>query len=118
LQQEYEKAINHLTINEENRLRRTVEILKIEKSKLETIAKDVAFLKRKYNKLKVWQNPTLTCVCGHDREDHQHLLGTKLRYPCLKCPCPSFRKRLKSYRNVLLFDYYITLRVGMLADLC
>ena len=43
LQQEYEKAINHLTINEENRLKRTVEILKIEKSKLETIAKDVAF---------------------------------------------------------------------------
>ena len=41
-----------MTINEENRLKRTVEILKIEKSKLETIAKDVAFLKRKYNKLK------------------------------------------------------------------
>jgi integrase len=53
LQQEYEKAINHLTINEENRLKRTVEILKIEKSKLETIAKDVAFLKKKYNKLKI-----------------------------------------------------------------
>ena len=53
LQQEYEMAINHLTINEENRLRRTVEILKIEKSELETIAKDVAFLKRKYNKLKI-----------------------------------------------------------------
>ena len=52
LQQEYEKAINHLTINEENRLKRTVEILTIEKSKLETIAKDVAFLKRKYNRLK------------------------------------------------------------------
>jgi len=41
-----------LTINEENRLKRTVEILKIEKSQLEAIAKDVAFLKRKYNKLK------------------------------------------------------------------
>lgn len=53
LQQEYEKAINHLTINEENRLKRTVEILKIEKSKLEKIAEDVAILKRKYNKLKV-----------------------------------------------------------------
>ena len=52
LQQEYEKAINHLTINEENRLKRTVEVLKIEKSQLEAIAKDVAFLKRKYNKLK------------------------------------------------------------------
>jgi len=28
LQEEYEKAINNLTINEENRLKRTVEILK------------------------------------------------------------------------------------------
>ena len=52
LQEEYEKAINNLTINEENRLKRTVEILKIEKSQLEAIAKDVTFLKRKYNKLK------------------------------------------------------------------
>ena len=52
LQEEYEKAINNLTINKENRLKRTVEILKIEKSQLEAIAKDVAFLKRKYNKLK------------------------------------------------------------------
>ena len=33
------------------------------------------------------------CVCGHDRENHQHLLGTKLRYPCQKCTCPSFRER-------------------------
>jgi integrase len=53
LQQEYEKAINHLTINEENRLKNKIEVLEVEKSKLETIAKDVAFLKRKYNKLKV-----------------------------------------------------------------
>ena len=53
LQQEYEKAINHLTINEENRLKRSVEILNIEKSKLEIIAKDLSFLKRKYNKLKI-----------------------------------------------------------------
>ena len=52
LQEEYEKAINNLTINEENRLKRTVEILKIEKSQLQKITKDVAFLKRKYNKLK------------------------------------------------------------------
>ena len=53
LLKEYEKAINHLTINEENRLKKKIEVLEIEKSKLETIAKDVAFLKRKYNKLKV-----------------------------------------------------------------
>lgn len=51
LQEEYEKAINHLTINEENRLRRKVEVLNIEKSQLESIAKDVAFLKRRYRKL-------------------------------------------------------------------
>jgi len=37
LQQEYEKAINNLTINEENRLRRTVEILKIEKSRIDKL---------------------------------------------------------------------------------
>ena len=52
LQEEYEKAINHLTINEENRLKRKIEVLKVEKSKLELIAKDVAFLKRKYKTLK------------------------------------------------------------------
>jgi len=23
------------------------------------------------------------CVCGHDRDQHQHLLGTKVRYRCL-----------------------------------
>ncbi len=56
LQEEYEKAINCLTINEENRLKRTVEILKIDKSQLEAISKDVAFLKRKYKKLKPQTN--------------------------------------------------------------
>jgi len=33
------------------------------------------------------------CVCGHARIHHQHLLGTEIRYPCLKCACPTFRKR-------------------------
>lgn len=56
LQEEYEKAINNLTINKENRLKRTVEILKIDKSQLEAISKDVAFLKRKYKKLKPQTN--------------------------------------------------------------
>ena len=37
LQQEYEKAIDLLTINEENRLRKKVEILTIEKSRLDRI---------------------------------------------------------------------------------
>jgi hypothetical protein len=45
-----------LTINEEKRLKRTVEILKIDKSQLEAISKDVAFLKRKYKKLKPQTN--------------------------------------------------------------
>ncbi|MDP9305353.1 MAG: hypothetical protein M3O68_03295 [Thermoproteota archaeon] len=40
------------------------------------------------------ESKTHLCVCGHCREDHQNLLGTKQRYPCLKCPCPSFRKRV------------------------
>ena len=46
------KVIDNLTINEENILKRTVETLKIDKSQLEAIAKNVALLKRKYNKLK------------------------------------------------------------------
>jgi hypothetical protein len=47
LQQEYEEAINHLTINEEYKLRMQVKKLEIEKSQLEKIAQDVAILKRK-----------------------------------------------------------------------
>lgn len=37
LQEEYEKAIDLLTINEENRLRRKVEILKIEKTRIDKL---------------------------------------------------------------------------------
>ncbi len=48
LQQEYEKAINHLTINEIYKLKMQVEKLKIEKSQYEKLTQDVAFLKRKY----------------------------------------------------------------------
>jgi integrase len=44
---EYEKAINSLTINEENRLRKKVELLQIEQSELEILTADVAELKRK-----------------------------------------------------------------------
>jgi len=50
LQQEYEKAIDNLTINEENRLRKKVEILQIEKSELEMLTADVAELKRMMKK--------------------------------------------------------------------
>jgi len=38
--------VNLLTVNEENRLKAKVQILKIEKSQLEAIAKDAAILKR------------------------------------------------------------------------
>jgi integrase len=46
LQQEYEKAINNLTIDPANRLRRKVEVLQIEKSELEMLTADVAKLKK------------------------------------------------------------------------
>jgi integrase/recombinase XerD len=46
LQQEYEKAIDNLTINEENRLRKKVKVLEIEKSELEMLTADVAELKK------------------------------------------------------------------------
>jgi len=52
LQQEYEKAIDNLTINEENRLRKKVETLQIEKSELEKITADVADLKKMMRKKK------------------------------------------------------------------
>jgi len=48
LQQEYEKAINHLTINEENRLKRTVEILKIEKSRIDKLEAKIQRLERRH----------------------------------------------------------------------
>ena len=46
LQQEYEKAINHLTINEEFILKMQVKKLEIEKSELEMLTADVAELKK------------------------------------------------------------------------
>jgi integrase len=52
LQHEYEKGIDNLTIDPSNRQLRTIEALKIEKSRFETIIKDVEQLKRKYNRLK------------------------------------------------------------------
>jgi integrase len=48
LQQEYEQAINHLTINEENRLKRTVEILKIEKSRIDKLEAKIQKLERRH----------------------------------------------------------------------
>jgi tRNA A37 N6-isopentenylltransferase MiaA len=43
LQEEYEKAINNLTINEENRLKRTVEILKLTNHNLKQYQKMLHF---------------------------------------------------------------------------
>jgi integrase len=50
--EEYRKAINNLTINEEFRLKKKIEVLEVQKSRFETIIKDVEQLKRKYNRLK------------------------------------------------------------------
>jgi Site-specific recombinase XerD len=49
---EFQKAINNLTINEENRLKMQVKKLEIEKSQLQQLAADVAILKKKYRGLK------------------------------------------------------------------
>ena len=47
LYEQYQKAINNLTINEEFRLRKRVETLQIEKSQLQLIAQDIAMLKKR-----------------------------------------------------------------------
>jgi len=52
LLEDYLNAVDLLTVNDEFRLKRRIEVLEVEKSQLDNIAKDVAFLKRKYNKLK------------------------------------------------------------------
>lgn len=48
LQQEYEEAINALTINEENRLKRKVEILEIEKSRIDKLEAKIQRLERRH----------------------------------------------------------------------
>jgi integrase len=48
LQEEYEKAINHLTINEENRLKRTIETLKVDKSRIDMLEAIIQKLERKH----------------------------------------------------------------------
>jgi integrase len=52
LLEDYFNAVDLLTINDEFRLKKKIEVLEVEKSQLETIAKDVAILKRKYKNLK------------------------------------------------------------------
>ena len=47
---EYQKAIDNLTINEENRLRKKVQILEVEKSRLDRIEDKMKSLEAKYRK--------------------------------------------------------------------
>ena len=52
LLEDYLNVVDLLTINDEFRLKKKIEVLEVEKTQLETIAKDVAILKRKYKNLK------------------------------------------------------------------
>lgn len=53
LQEEYEKAMNHLTVNEENRLKQKLDYkTQVEKSKLDALTAKIEKLENKYNKLK------------------------------------------------------------------
>jgi integrase len=52
LLEDYLKVVDLLTINDEFRLKRKIEILEVEKTQLDNIVKDVASLKRKYNRLR------------------------------------------------------------------
>jgi hypothetical protein len=52
------------------------------------------------------------CLCGHDRGQHQHLLGTEIRYPWLKCACPTFRERYFSRITKLAGELELTLKVS------
>jgi integrase len=48
LQQEYEKAIDDLTINEEKRLKRTIQVLKVEKSRIDELEAKILELQRRH----------------------------------------------------------------------
>jgi integrase len=50
LQQEYEKAINHLTINEENRLKRKIETLKVDKSRIDMLEAKIQKLENRHRR--------------------------------------------------------------------
>lgn len=50
--EEFQKMHDNVTISEENRLKKKIEILQVEKSKLEILSKDVELLKQRYKKLK------------------------------------------------------------------
>jgi hypothetical protein len=48
---EYEKTIDNLTIDPANRLQRTVEFLKIEKSRIDDLEAKIQKLERKHGKI-------------------------------------------------------------------
>ena len=52
LQEEYEKAIDKLTIDPANRLLRTIEILKIEKSRIDMLEAKIQKLEKKHGKIR------------------------------------------------------------------
>jgi integrase len=52
LQQEYEKGIDNLTIDPANRLQRTVETLKIEKSRIDMLEAKIQKLEKKHGRIK------------------------------------------------------------------
>jgi hypothetical protein len=52
LVQEYEKAIDNLTIDPANRLQRRVEILKIEKSRIDMLEAKIQKLEKKHRKIR------------------------------------------------------------------
>jgi hypothetical protein len=52
LQEDYKKAIDKLTIDPANRLQRTVEILKIEKSRIDMLEAKIQKLEKKHGKIR------------------------------------------------------------------
>ena len=52
LLKEYQKGIDNLTIDPANRLQRTVETLKIEKSRIDGLEAKIQKLERKYGKIR------------------------------------------------------------------
>jgi hypothetical protein len=52
LLEEYEKAIDNLTIDPANRLKRTVEILKVDKSRIDELEAKIQKLERKHGKIR------------------------------------------------------------------
>jgi hypothetical protein len=52
LLEQYTKAIDNLTINEENRLQRTIEILKVEKSRIDELEDKIQKLERRHGRIR------------------------------------------------------------------